>query len=75
MFIIIIFLKSKKKDQEKINTAQKKIDDISRKLTDLETNEDFESAYKRFIESPIFNKIKSSFEGVTIMTKNVQDYS
>lgn len=75
MFIIIIFLKSKKKDQEKINSAQKKIDDISRKLTDLETNEDFESAYKRFIESPIFNKIKSSFEGVTIMTKNVQDYS
>lgn len=86
--ITITFTKSKKKDQEKISHAQKTIDgnkelieskdkiinDISKKLTDLETNENFEDAYKRFTESHIYNKIRSSLDGTNIMTKNIQTY-
>lgn len=87
--ITITFSKSKKKDQEKISTAQKTIsanneiieskdkiiNDISKKLTDIETNENYEEAYKRFVECDIITKIRSSFDGITIMTKNVQNHS
>ncbi len=87
--ITITFTKSKKKDLEKIDTAQKTIDvnkelieskdkiinDISKKLNNLETNENYEDAHKRFVESHIYNKIKSSFDGVNIMTKNIQTYN
>lgn len=86
--IFIIFRKNKKKDLEKIRSAQKDIDnkheiiqsknkiidDISQKLIDLKPNEDFNDAYLRFMESPICVKIKSSFEGISILTKNVQNY-
>ena len=48
---------------------------ISKKLNDLTPNENFEEAYSRFCESIIYTKIKSSLEGTTILTKNVQDYS
>lgn len=88
-FIIITFTKSKKTDKEKIDNAQKTIDgnkeiieskdkiinEISQKLINLESNESYEEAYQRFIETHIFNKIKSSLDGITVMTKNVHDYS
>ena len=87
--ILIIFNKNKKQDREKIRSAQKTIDgnkeiieskdkiinNISKKLNDLTPNENFEEAYSRFCESIIYTKIKSSLEGTTILTKNVQDYS
>lgn len=87
--ITITFTKSKKKDQERISTAQRTIkvsneiikskdriiDDISKKLTDIETNENYEDAYKRFVECDIIKKIRSSFDGITVMTKNVQNHS
>lgn len=87
--IILSFRRSKIKDQEKIHNAQKTIDgnneiikskdriinDISKKLIDLESNESYEEAYKRFTESNIYNKIKSSFDGITIMIKNVNNYN
>ena len=76
-------------DREKIRSAQKVIDaskeiieskdkiidNISKKLNDLEPNNNFEESYNRFYESSIFKKIKSSLDGTTILTKNVQDYS
>ncbi len=87
--IIISFRRSKIKDQEKIRNAQKTINgnneiikskdkiinDISKKLIDLESNENYEEAYKRFVDSYIYNKIKSSFDGITIMIKNVNNYN
>ena len=87
--ILVIFNISKKKDREKIRSAQKTIDgnkeiieskdkiidNISKKLIDLEPNENFEEAYERFCESHICKKVKSSLDGITILTKNVQDYS
>lgn len=89
ILITITFTKSKKKDQEKINTAQKTIDgnkelieskdkiinDISKKLNDLEINENYEDAYKRFTESHIYNKIRSSLDGINILAKNIQAYN
>ncbi len=87
--ILITFNINKKKDIEKIRSAQKTIDgnkeiikskdkiidNISKKLNDLTPNENFEEAYNRFCESNIYTKIKSSLDGVSILTKNVQDYS
>ncbi len=87
--IFVTLIKGKKQDQEKIRSAQKTIDgnkeiieskdriidDISKELKDLKTNESFEDAYKRFCESDICTKIRSSLEGVTILTKNVHVYS
>ena len=87
--ILIIFNKNKKQDREKIRSAQKTIDgnkeiieskdkiinNISKKLNDLTPNKSFEEAYNHFCESIIYTKIKSSLEGITILTKNVQDYS
>ena len=87
--ILLIFNINKKQDREKIRSAQKTIDgnkelieskdkiidNISKKLNDLKPNENFEEAYNKFCESPIYRKIKSSLEDVTILTKNVQDYS
>jgi len=92
IFIIVFNTKNKKNYQEKIRSAEealnvnhetiqskdKIINDISKKLVDLEsktTKENFEEAYRRFYESHIFIKIKSLFEGVTVLTKNVQDHS
>lgn len=86
--IIIIFVNNKKKDREKIHSVQKAIDDkkeeidtknkiiddISRKLIKLESKADFEDSYSLFCESIVYKKIKSSLEGVNILTKNVQDY-
>lgn len=88
-FIILYFITKSKKDKEKIRSAQetingnqdiiqskdKIINDISKKLVDLEPNINFDEAYHNFTNSNIYNKIKSSFEGITILTKNVQDYS
>ena len=76
-------------DKEKIRSAQKTIDasreiieskdkiidNISKKLNNLEPNSNFEESYNRFCESYIFKKIKSSLDGITILTKNVQEYS
>ena len=87
--ILITFNANKKQDREKIRSAQKTIDgnkelieskdkiidNISKRLNDLEPNESFEEAYKNFCECPIYRKIKSSLDGITILTKNVQDYS
>ncbi len=87
--ILITFNINKKQDKEKIRSAQKTIDgnkviieskdkiidNISKKLNDLTPNESFEEAYNHFCESIIYTKIKSSLEGITILTKNVQDYS
>lgn len=87
--ILVTFNINKKQDREKIRTAQKTIDgnkeiieskdkiidNISKKLNDLTPNENFEEAYKHFCESPIYKKIKSSLDGITILTKNVQDYN
>ena len=78
-----------KQDKEKIRSAQKTIDasreiieskdkiidSISKKLNNLEPNSNFEESYNRFCESYIFKKIKSSLDGITILTKNVQEYS
>ena len=86
--IIFSFNRNKKKDQEKIRSAQKTIDgnkeiieskdkiikDISKKLNDLKPNRNFEEAYLSFTGNPICVKIKSSFDGTTILTKNVQNY-
>ncbi len=85
----IAFTKSRKKDQEKIFTAQrtinvnkeiieskdKIIDDISKKLNNIKTNENYEDAYKSFTECDIIKKIRTSFDGITVMTKNVQSHS
>ncbi len=87
--ILITFNINKKQDREKIRTAQKTIDgnkeiieskdkiidNISKKLNDLTPNEDFDEAYNRFCDSYIYKKIKSSLDGITILTKNVQDYT
>lgn len=87
--ILITFNINKKQDREKIRTAQrtidgnkeiieskdKIIDNISKKLSDLTPNEKFEDAYNRFCESPTYKKIKSSLDGITILTKNVHDYN
>lgn len=87
--ILITFNINKKQDREKIRSAQKTIDgnkeiieskdkiinNISKKLNDLTPNENFEEAYTRFCEAPIYRKIKSSLDGTTILTKNVQDYN
>ncbi len=87
--VIVTFSRNKKQDQEKIRSAQKTIDgnkeiieskdkiinNISKKLNDLTPNENFDEAYNRFCESNIYKKIKSSLDGITILTKNVQDYS
>ena len=89
MSILITFNINKRQDREKIRTAQKTIDgnkeiieskdkiidNISKKLNDLTPNENFEEAYNRFCESHIYKKIKSSLDGITILTKNVQDYN
>ncbi|MBQ8223426.1 MAG: hypothetical protein IJZ87_08845 [Bacteroidales bacterium] len=92
IFIILFNIRNKKSFQEKIRNAEETInvnnetiqskdeiiDNISKKLVDLESkkvNESFEDAYNRFYESRIYTKIKSLFEGVTVLTKNVQDYS
>ena len=58
-----------------IQSKDKIINDISQKLVSLETNESFDEAYQRFCDSAIHNKIKSSFEGINILTKNVQSYN
>lgn len=87
--IIIYFNKSKKSNQEKIISAQitinknketieskdKIINDITKKLKDLTPNENFEEAFNRFQESNIYIKIKHSLEGITLLTKNTQAYS
>lgn len=87
--IIIYFNKSKKSNQERIISAQitinknketieskdKIINDITKKLKDLTPNENFEEAFKRFQESNIYTKIKHSLEGITLLTKNTQAYS
>lgn len=87
--IIIYFNKSKKSNQEKIISAQitinknketieskdKIINDITKKLKDLTPNENFEEAFNRFQESNIYTKIKHSLEGITLLTKNTQAYS
>lgn len=87
--IIIYFNKSKKSNQEKIISAQitinknketieskdKIINDITKKLKDLTPNENFEEAFNRFQESNIYTKIKHSLEGITLLTKNTQAYT
>ena len=92
LFVIIFNIRNKKNFQKKIRSAEeainvnhetiqskdKIINDISKKLVDLEsktTKGNFEEAHKRFQESHIYVKIKSLFDGVTVLTKNVQDYS
>ncbi len=89
MLMITFFTRDKKKNQEIINTAKKTIDvnkeiidskdkiinDISKKLVDLEPNKNFDDAYKRFVDSHIYSKIKSSFDGINILTKNIQAYA
>ncbi len=84
-----LFVKINKTYKEKIRSAEetisgnndiiqskdKIIDDISKRLVSLEPNESFDEAYRRFCESSIYTKIKSSFEGVNILIKNVQNYS
>ena len=86
---IVIYSKNRQKQLEKINSAQKIINenkeiisskdkiikDISKKLDNIKAEENFEEAYIRFCESHIYKKIKSSFEGITIMTKNVHNYN
>lgn len=87
--IISYFVKSNNSYKEKIRSAEKTIsgnndiiqskdkiiNDISKKLISLEPNESYDEAYKRFCESSIYVKIKSAFEGINILTKNVQSYS
>ncbi len=89
IIIISLFVKSSKDYKEKIRSAEetisgnndiiqskdKIINDISKKLVSLEPNETYEEAYNRFCESIIYVKIKSYFEGVNILIKNVQNYS
>ncbi len=87
--IIFSFIKTNKVYKEKIRTAEETIsgnndiiqskdriiNDISKKLISLEPNESFDEAHNRFCESRIYVKIKSSFEGVNILIKNVQNYN
>lgn len=87
--VVLYVIKSNKQYKEKIRNAEetisgnndiiqskdKIINDISQKLVSLETNESFDDAYQRFCDSAIHNKIKSSFEGINILTKNVQSYN
>ena len=86
---ILFFVKSNKRYKEKIRSAEetingnkdiiqskdKIIDDISKRLVILEPNESFDDAYRRFCESSIYIKIKSSFEGMNILIKNIQNYN
>lgn len=86
---ILFFVKSNKRYKEKIRSAEetingnkdiiqskdKIIDDISKRLVILEPNESFDDAYRRFCESSIYIKIKSSFEGMNILIKNIQSYN
>lgn len=87
--IILFFIKNNNVYKEKIRVAEemisdnndiiqskdKIIDNISKKLVSLEPNESFDNACNRFYESHIYIKIKSSFEGVNILIKNVQNYN
>lgn len=87
--IYATFSKNKKIDQEKIHSAQKTIDvnkevieskdriinDISKRLNDLTPNNNFNEAYDCFCKSSIYKKIKASLDGITILTKNVNDYN
>ena len=91
-FFILIYLNNKKKylekikkaeetindNHEKIQSKDKIIDNISKKIEDLESskiNIDFEEAYKSFCESHIYKKIKSHLEGRVILIKNIQENS
>ena len=91
-FIILLYLLNRKKYQETIRIAEKTIsdnhekiqnkdkiiDNISKKIEDLEsikTNASFDEAYKSFSESHIFKKIKSLMEGRIILIKNIQENS
>ena len=91
-FIILLYLLNRKKYQETIRIAEKTIsdnhekiqnkdkiiDNISKKIEDLEsikTNASFDEAYKSFCESHIFKKIKSLMEGRIILIKNIQENS
>ena len=65
-------------NQEIIQSKDKIIDNISKKLVELEsinTKIEFDDAYNTFCNSPIYIKIKTSIEGLNIMIKNVQEYS
>lgn len=89
IIIMSLFIKSNKSYKEKIRSAEetingnkdliqskdKIIDDISKRLVTLEPNESFEEAYNHFCKSLIYTKIKSYFDGVNILIKNVQNYS
>ena len=91
-FILILYINNRKKYQEKIRKAEetindnhekiqnkdKIIDNISKKIEDLEstkTNTKFEDAYKAFCDSHIYKKIKSHMEGRVILIKNIQEHS
>ena len=92
LFFIILYIQNKKKYQEKIRKAEetindnhekiqskdKIIDNISKKIEDLEStknNVNFEESYKTFCESNIYKKIKSLMEGRIILIKNIQEHS
>ena len=92
VFIILLYINNKKKYQEKIRKAEetindnhekiqskdKIIDNISKKIEDLEStkvNVNYEEAHKAFCESHIYKKIKSLMEGRIILIKNIQEHS
>ena len=92
IFIVVLYIHSRKKYKEQIKKAEetinnhhekiqnkdKIIDDISKKIENLESNKvnvNFEEAYKSYCESHIYKKIKSLLEGRVILIKNIQENS
>ncbi len=91
-FIILLYLNNRRNYQEKIRKAEetisdshekiqskdKIIDNISKKIENLESTKTsvcFDEAYKTFCESHIYKKTKSLMDGRTILIKNIQENS
>ena len=89
IIVVYLFITNRKNYRKKISEAEeairdsqinikkkeKIIKDISKKLESIENENDFETSYKLFCESNIYNKIKHSLDGKTIMIKNVNEHS
>ena len=78
--IIIIVLISRKKNRKKRENNIKKKAHVTpttspEKITPQQNKQNYDEAYKSFIESNIYVQIKSSFDGLNILTKNVQNYN
>ena len=77
--IIIIVSITRRKEKSKDNIKKKNIEvkpATPEKIISKQhqNKQNYSDAYKTFTESNIYTQIKSSFEGLNILTKNVQDY-